>query len=150
MTRAMGILSGVTSKLDPEFDAWKETAPFAQRLIREDVTTAVRRSVEELVAGRLPSSLGSLLRMLPVQAPRQPGSVAVDVRSAEVTSLRRSVNRLTGAVVAVGVLAVGIALKARGAQISDLAALWPGNDLGLWIIELSGISLVVILLRRRP
>jgi predicted unusual protein kinase regulating ubiquinone biosynthesis (AarF/ABC1/UbiB family) len=150
MTRAMGILSGVTSNLDPEFDAWKETSPFAQRLIRDDVTAALRRSVDDLIAGRLPSSLGTLLRLLPMQSSGQPRtSASAPVHSDEVTRLRRSVNRLTATVIAVGVLAVGIALKVRGVRVSDIAILWPGNDLGLWIIDLSGISLVLILLRRR-
>jgi predicted unusual protein kinase regulating ubiquinone biosynthesis (AarF/ABC1/UbiB family) len=154
MTRAMGILSGVTLNLDPEFDAWKETSPFAQRLIRDDVTNVVRRSVEELVAGRLPTSLGSLLRLFPVPPSRSPQTaVAVDASSSEeeVRRLRRSVNRLRAVVVAGALLVIGAVLQAKGVRVSDAEAfLWAGNNLGKWAIEIAVASILIVLLRRNP
>lgn len=35
VARAMGMLAGLATQLDPEFDPWAETVPFAKRLARE-------------------------------------------------------------------------------------------------------------------
>jgi predicted unusual protein kinase regulating ubiquinone biosynthesis (AarF/ABC1/UbiB family) len=150
VTRAMGILSGLTYSLDPDFDAWNETAPFAQRLVREDITKAVFRTVSDLAAGRAPSSLNTLLRLLPTNRSGQLRPVVADRHEAEdVRRLRRSVNRLTSIVMAGGLLIVGVALKERGVQLSQITSwLWPRNDLGQWIIEIACVALVVTFLRR--
>lgn len=150
VTRAMGILSGLTYTLDPEFDAWNQTAPFAQRLVREDITKAVLRSVADLAAGRAPSSLNTLFRLLPTSGSGRLRRVVVDRRDAEdVRRLRRSVNRLRSMMAAGVLLALGIALKGKEVQLSDvLSWLWPRNDLGQWIIEIACISLIIIVLRR--
>jgi hypothetical protein len=147
----MGILSGLTFTLDPEFDAWNETAPFAQKLIQEDITKAVRRSISDLAAGRPPSTLTSLLRLLPGGSRRQsPQTVVVDTAGAdEVRRLRRSVNRLTTLVVVGGIVAIGAALQRAGVRVEHLVLLpWPKANLGQWLIEVAGISLVIVLLRR--
>ncbi|MDX6464207.1 MAG: hypothetical protein QOE55_7904 [Acidobacteriaceae bacterium] len=151
MTRAMGILSGLTYTLDPEFDAWNETAPFAQKLIQENITKAVRRSISDLAAGRPPSTLTSLLRLLPLGPRRQAQqTVVVDTANAEeVRRLRRSVNRLTTLVLVGGIVAIGAALEARGIKVEHFVLLpWPRPNLAPWLIEVAGISLVVVLLRR--
>jgi predicted unusual protein kinase regulating ubiquinone biosynthesis (AarF/ABC1/UbiB family) len=151
MTRAMGILSGLTYTLDPEFDAWSETAPFAQRLIQEDITKAVRRSISDLAAGRPPSTLTSLLRFLPLGSRRQgQQTMVVDTASVEeVRRLRRSVNRLTTLVLVGGIVAIGAALEARGVKVEHLVLLpWPRPNLVPWLIEVAGIAMVIVLLRR--
>jgi predicted unusual protein kinase regulating ubiquinone biosynthesis (AarF/ABC1/UbiB family) len=155
MMRAMGILSGVTSTLDPKFDAWTETAPFARKLIQDDVieqvVKVVRTSVQDLVAGRMPSGIGPLLNLLPRQSDKKTSktNAAAVPRPDEVLRLRASVNRLTALVVAGGVLAVGALLRSRGIQVSDVPRLlWPGNDLGQWVIELAGAAILVILVHR--
>lgn len=148
MTRAMGILSGITYELDPEFDPWNETAPFARKLMQDDIAAVVVRAIADLAAGRPPSNLGTLLRLLPTNRFRQSRTVAFDTSGTdEVRRLRRSVNRLTSVVVAGGILIAGFALKARDVQISNIVW-WPGNNLGQWLIEISCVWLVVILLRR--
>jgi predicted unusual protein kinase regulating ubiquinone biosynthesis (AarF/ABC1/UbiB family) len=150
MMRAMGMLSGVTSSLDPEFDPWTETAPFARGLIQDDLINAVRGSFQDLLAGRLPPPLVSLLRTAPRAAakPRH-AAAAATVAPEEVRHLRTSVNRLTALVVAGGLCATGLILQSRGVQVSDVPALlWPGNNLGKWFVEISGITLVAALLRR--
>jgi predicted unusual protein kinase regulating ubiquinone biosynthesis (AarF/ABC1/UbiB family) len=150
MTRAMGILSGLTYKLDPEFDAWNETAPFAQRLIREDIGKAVRRSVSDLVAGRPPSNLTSLLRFLPTTPRARAQTVVVDTANLEeVRRLRKSVNRLTTLVVAGGLVAIGAALEAKGVKVSHLVWLpWPKTNLVQWLIEMGGLMLIIVFLKR--
>ena len=148
MTRAMGILSGVTYQLDPEFDPWNETAPFARKLMQNDIAEVVIRSIADIAAGRQPSNLGKLLRLLPTNRFRQPRTVVVGNSGAdEVRRLRRSVNRLTSLIVAGGILVVGFALKAKDVRVSNIV-LWPGNNLGQWLIEIACVWLIVILFRR--
>lgn len=150
VVRAMGILSGITSHLDPKFDPATETAAFAQVLIQEDILKVVRSAAQDVVSGRLPSAIGSLLGLLPQPRPIPPQPPGVDARrSAEIRRLRRTVNRLTALVVASGMLTVGVVLKVRGVRVENAVAfLWPGNDLGQWLIELSGIAIFIMLLRR--
>lgn len=148
MTRAMGILSGITRELDPEFDPWNETAPFARKLMQSDIADTVVRAIADLAAGRPPSNLGTLLRLFPTNRFNQPRTVVVDSAGAyEVRRLRRSVNRLTSLVFAGGILVAGFALKSKDVRVSTIT-LWPGNNLGQWLIEISCIWFIVILLRR--
>ena len=149
--RAMGLLSGVTTNLDPEFEPWSETAPFALRLIQEDVTKAVRGSFQDFVSGRLLSAFASsLLGLLSGSRPKSPAAPVPEVSASdEVRTLRKRVNRLTAIVVATGVLAVGAVLKTKGVRVHDaVVLLWPGNDLGKWIIEIVCVTLSVIVLQR--
>jgi predicted unusual protein kinase regulating ubiquinone biosynthesis (AarF/ABC1/UbiB family) len=150
MTRAMGILSGLTYKLDPEFDAWNETVPFAQKLIQEDIGKAVRRSISDLVAGRPPSTLSSLLRFLPTTSRVRSQTVVADTANLEeVRRLRRSVNRLTRLVLVGGLVAIAAVLQAKGVKVSHLVWLpWPKANLVQWLIEMGGLLLVIVFLRR--
>jgi len=36
--RAVGILSGPATRLDPEFDPWTKTLPYARRFAKEELT----------------------------------------------------------------------------------------------------------------
>src|SRR5262249_46647160 len=36
-SRAVGLLSGLATTLDPDFDPWAETLPFAERLAKEEI-----------------------------------------------------------------------------------------------------------------
>jgi len=152
MTRAMGILSGVTANLDPKFDPWTETSPFAQRLIQEAVTKAIRSSFEDIISGRIPSILGLLLRVVPSLQQRVPNtSVAENASANEVRRLRRTLKRLIAIVATCGVMAVGAALQLKGIHLSNtVRLLWPGNDLGHWIVEVGAVSLLIILIKRDP
>jgi len=148
VVRAMGILSGVTSHLEPEFDPWTETATFAQALIQEDILTGVQSVLQDLLAGRLPLMLGPLLRRWSQSSSTAPIVPVLDPRAEDIRILRRRVNRLISAVVACGMLGVGALLKSRGVRVADaFALLWPGSDLGQWIIEISAVALILVLLR---
>jgi predicted unusual protein kinase regulating ubiquinone biosynthesis (AarF/ABC1/UbiB family) len=148
VVRAMWILSGVTSHLEPEFDPWTETATFAQALIQEDILTGVQSVLQDLLAGRLPLMLGPLLRRWSQSSSTAPIVPVLDPRAEDIRILRRRVNRLISAVVACGMLGVGALLKSRGVRVADaFALLWPGSDLGQWIIEISAVALILVLLR---
>jgi predicted unusual protein kinase regulating ubiquinone biosynthesis (AarF/ABC1/UbiB family) len=150
MSRAMGILSGLTYNLDPEFDPWNATAPFAQKLIQEDIGKALRRTVEDVVAGRPPTTLGPLLRFLPGASRSPRPAAAMDAaNTAEIRRLRKSVHRLTTLVVVAGIVAVGAALESTGVRISHLVLLpWPMENLERWLLEAAGIVLIFRFLRR--
>lgn len=149
VVRAMGILSGITSNLEPDFDPWTETAKFAQALLKEDIVSSVQSVMQDLVAGRVPLTLAPLLSNLTRPHSVPPVAQVFDPsRVEEIRNLRRRVNRLTTAVAACGMLAVGAFLKARGVRVSDAVVfLWPGRDLGQWVIEIAAGILVIILLR---
>jgi predicted unusual protein kinase regulating ubiquinone biosynthesis (AarF/ABC1/UbiB family) len=59
--RAVGLLSGITTQLDPELDLWSETVPFARRLAGEgwgELGTIVRELLAQVARTfRLPSQL---------------------------------------------------------------------------------------------
>lgn len=149
VVRAMGILSGITSNLEPDFDPWTETANFAQALIQEDLLRTMYSVMQDLAAGRVPLTLAPMLSGLSRPHSVPPVAQVFDASRAEdIRVLRRRVNRLTTAVAACGMIVVGAVLKTRGVRVSDaVALLWPGRDLGQWVIEIAAVTLLIILLR---
>jgi predicted unusual protein kinase regulating ubiquinone biosynthesis (AarF/ABC1/UbiB family) len=136
--RAVGILSGMATNLDPEFDPWAETIPFAERLAAEELQQDWRGWLDELV------KLGQILLKLPAQWDRMltqaqrgnlvlQSSLAPDARKAA-HRLEQSINRLSWMLVAVGLLLSGVVLKGSDAEwgvwlmiLALLAFLW-----GMW------------------
>lgn len=128
VVRAIGILSGMATNLDPNFDPWAETIPFAERLAKEELSRDWRGWLEEIV------TLGQLVLKLPGQIERvlteaERGnltlqtSLAPDTRRS-IQSLEQSINRLTWMVVAGGLVISG-------------ATLYGGNSdssLGVWLM----------------
>ncbi len=140
--RAIGILSGMATNLDPNFDPWTETIPFAERLAADELQRNWRGWLQEFVA------IGQLLFRLPGQLDRvltlaERGNLAIqtslapDARKA-VDRLETAVNRLTWMVVTVGLLLAGVNLYVgRG-----------GDGLGLGLIAVALVALVWGLVRR--
>jgi predicted unusual protein kinase regulating ubiquinone biosynthesis (AarF/ABC1/UbiB family) len=66
LVRAIGILSGICTGLDPKFNVWENIAPYAQKLIKEDAVGAepawleILRSYLEILV-RLPGRLDRVL-----------------------------------------------------------------------------------------
>jgi predicted unusual protein kinase regulating ubiquinone biosynthesis (AarF/ABC1/UbiB family) len=148
--RAMGILSGVTYALDPAFDPAAETAPFAQKLLRDDVFKDIEQSVQQLMAGHLPPSLLRLVqRVAPSPRPRRaPARESADSR--DLRGLRRTIDRLVTCMAACGLLALGIFVHSKNIRVSSAAqVLWPGDNLGGWLIEIAGVLAILALLRRK-
>ncbi|GIK39612.1 MAG: ABC transporter [Chloroflexota bacterium] len=112
VVRAVGILSGMATNLDPEFDPWAETIPFAEQLAKEELQQNWRGWLQEIV------SLGQLALKLPVELDRvlmqaQRGNLVVQTSLAPDTRktiqrLEQAVHRLTWAVVAAGLLIAGV------------------------------------------
>ena len=114
--RAVGILSGMAANLDPDFDIWAKTIPFAERYAKEELLENGEDWLKEAV------TLGQLMLKLPIQLDRivtraERGKLTVqtslssDARKA-MQRLEQSVNRLTWTVLASGLLISGAHLHA--------------------------------------
>ena len=113
--RAVGILSGMATNLDIEFDPWAETIPFAERLAAEEIRGNWQGWLQEFVG------IGQVLFKMPGQLDRvlsqaQRGNFTIQTSFAPdarklVQRVEQSVNRLAWMVVAVGLLLAGIDLR---------------------------------------
>jgi predicted unusual protein kinase regulating ubiquinone biosynthesis (AarF/ABC1/UbiB family) len=109
--RSIGILSGMATNLDPDFDPFSETIPFAERLAQEELQRNWRGWLQEGV------DLGQMVLQLPGQANRILGAVErgdLTVQTSLAPNARRSaerlenaINRLTWFVMAAGMLIAG-------------------------------------------
>lgn len=110
--RAIGLLSGMATNLDPEFDPWAEWIVWAEKLAQDDIQQNWRGWLGEAAAfGQLLYKLPNQLERTLTQAHR--GDLAVKTALAPdarkmLTRLEQSVNRLTWVVLAVGLLIAGL------------------------------------------
>lgn len=110
--RAVGILSGLSTSLDPEFNPWAETLPHARRMAAEEARLGLQELLEEVARQAralltLPSQLDSALTQgrdgrLTVRAELTPESRSLLER------LDRSGRRLAWVVTASGLLLAGV------------------------------------------
>ena len=127
--RALGILTGMATTLDPDFDPWAATLPFAEELGREGLGEAARRALGELggTAGlllRLPAGLDRALALAEGEG--------VHVRADLSEDSRRALRRLERAGARLGWTVAAAALFLGGLQL-ELAR--PGHEaaVALWI-----------------
>jgi predicted unusual protein kinase regulating ubiquinone biosynthesis (AarF/ABC1/UbiB family) len=113
--RTVAILSGMCTGLEPDFNLWNQISPFARKLIENETTKGISGWLEEL---------GSVLQAL-IALPAQASRVLAQVEGSgllvqspqmnrEVRSLARSVDRLTGGLIFVGLLIGGVLLYNAG------------------------------------
>jgi predicted unusual protein kinase regulating ubiquinone biosynthesis (AarF/ABC1/UbiB family) len=91
VSRAVGLLAGLATSLDPEFDPWRETIPFAQELAQEELREEAGGWVDQVVQH------GQLILRLPMQTERvltqaQRGKLTVQASLAP--DAERAINRL--------------------------------------------------------
>jgi predicted unusual protein kinase regulating ubiquinone biosynthesis (AarF/ABC1/UbiB family) len=129
--RAVGLLAGLSTQLDPGFDPWAETLPFAEQLAAEelrrgwrDVAAELRLQALALLA--LPRQLQSLLTRFDQGNLVLQTAPAPDSRRAR-ERLDRGVRRLTWTVAAAALLLAGALLRASA----------PGDLLGLGLMALA-------------
>lgn len=140
--RSMGILSGICTGLDPEFDIWGTITPYATQLL-EDERQSVPQTVmtEALALGRLALALPHRADRVLRLAERGELKVATPTLSAQVRRLERSVSRTNAVLMFAALLVAGAVLTA-----SDLGA-------GRVLMGLSVLPLALSLgsgLRRGP
>ncbi len=111
VSRAVGLLSGMATTLDPEFDPWAETIPFAERLASQEADRLRRDWREWLregaVQGRaligLPRRLADLLARAERGELTVQSSLAPEARRT-IQHLERSAHRLAWTVLAAALL----------------------------------------------
>jgi predicted unusual protein kinase regulating ubiquinone biosynthesis (AarF/ABC1/UbiB family) len=143
VVRALGILSGMATNLDPEFDPWAETIPFAERLAKEELRQNWRGWLQEIV------SLGQLVLKLPDQLDRvltqaQRGNLVIQTSLAPDTRktiqrLEQAINRLTWVVVAASLLIAGVNWQAGHSN----------DSLGRWFMILALLAFVWGMFKRQ-
>ena len=131
--RAMAILFGMASTLDPDFDPWQAIEPFAQQMVSEEARRNWRGLLEELEKG------ARVVLSLPGQADRffrQAAQGQLSMRTSwapettqTVRRVEAAVNRLAGAVIFAALLLAAVAVYVSegmgvlGAVLFGLAAL---------------------------
>jgi len=107
VSRAVGLLSGMATTLDPEFDPWGETIPFAERLASDEVARLRRDWREWLHTGILQARalLGLPRRIEDLVVRAERGELAVRSSLAPeaertIRHLERAAHRLTWTVLA--------------------------------------------------
>ncbi|MFD1720693.1 ABC1 kinase family protein [Amnibacterium endophyticum] len=110
--RAVSLISGLCSTLDPDFNIWNSVEPYADRLLREEQGGLARSFANEAVstvavAARLPRRLDGLVTRL------EDGEVAVETPrlDRQIRLLERSVQRLVSALLFFGLLVGGVLLR---------------------------------------
>ena len=136
--RTVAILSGMCTGLDNEFNLWNQLAPYATKLVSQEVGSNWRiwldeagNILKELVA--IPSKMGRVLS----QIERGDLTVQVPNVSRQLTYLESAVNRLTGSLVFAAFL-IGCVILYNAREILFAAIL--GGCAGvtlLWIIFFS-------------
>ena len=118
--RAVGLLSGMSTTLDPHFDPWSETIPFAERLARIEFKEHWRDWGQEILKqARIVVDL--LPKIDKVLTHAQRGSLSYETSFSpnarkSLNQLENSVQRLTWAVVSVGLLLTGVILRSAEGQ----------------------------------
>jgi predicted unusual protein kinase regulating ubiquinone biosynthesis (AarF/ABC1/UbiB family) len=126
IVRALGILSGMATNLDPNFDPWNETIPFAERLAKEELQRDWRGWLQEIV------NLGQLVLKLPAQLERvlieaERGNLTIQTSLAP--DARKAIMQVEQAVVWLGWMVV-----AAGLLIAGVNLYLGESGLGLWLI----------------
>lgn len=113
--RAVGILAGLTTTLDHQFDPWAETIPFAERFAQEEHGSRLRSWLDELgtlaqAMFKVPPQLDRLLGQVERGTFGVQTSLSPDA-SRQVDGLERSVDRLSWMVAAAALLISGTVLR---------------------------------------
>lgn len=133
--RTVALLSGMCTSLDPLFNPWESIAPFAQRLVKEEMSSMWEVWINELI------DLGRLLFNIPQRLDRvlcqiQQGEVVVNVPgiSGQLSRLELATRRLVGALIFAALLMGGLQLYLSGVMIFS-GVLLVGATIALgWVI----------------
>jgi predicted unusual protein kinase regulating ubiquinone biosynthesis (AarF/ABC1/UbiB family) len=134
VSRAVGLLAGLSTQLDPEFDPWAETLPFAERLAAQQLRRDWREIAREGLA-QVQVLLGLPRRADAVLARAERGTLTVQANLAPesrkmIQRLERSIHRLSWAVIAAGLLISGVLVRDNA----------PGTPYGWWLMAAGGLA----------
>ena len=142
VVRAIGILSGMAAHLDPNFDVWSKTIPFARRYAASALEADALSLPEQMAVfarsiGRLPTQADDLIGLV------RRGQISVQVNPSRdarkrLAGIDRSVDRLGSRVLAAGLLISGAILFGT-----------EGGGVAGKIFMILGSFVVLLTLRRR-
>ena len=140
LARCVGILSGMCTGLDPEFNLWEHLAPYARKLIAQDTGGGLGVWLSEL-EGLARALLVVPRKMDTLLSKMERGEMAVRAPevSEQVRKLERGLYQIASGVVFAALLLGGIQLYLAGQQNFSLA-LFAG----------AGIDLIWMILNPRP
>ena len=109
--RTIGILSGLCTGLQPDFNVWTEITPFAAKLAAEEGGSDWKTWLDELgnIAKLLVALPGRVDRVM-AQVERGDLKVQAPLLNLQMSSLERSINRLSGVIVFLALLLSGISV----------------------------------------
>ena len=134
VSRAVGLLAGLSTSLDPEFDPWAETIPFARRLAAEEVSRGWREWLDELARqGRSALALPERVERLTTRA--EQGQLTVQANLTP--EARRTFEALerVGRRLAWFITAAGLALAAATLRTTS-----PADPLAPILFGLAGVA----------
>lgn len=142
LSRMLGMLEGVGLRLDPDFDPFAVARPYAERLLREELSPAA--ALDQAVEGL--KDWGNLLLRLPTTVPKLVGQL----REGDL-SLGLELRRAEAPLAILDMLSVRLSLGILVTALLVVAALFLRRLLfvGAWwgwgILALAGLGLVVLL-----
>lgn len=142
-SRAVGLLSGMTTQLDPDFDPWAETVPFAERLAAEELRLGWRGLLQE-GALQARALLGLPRRIDALMTRAERGTLTVQQALAPDT--RKAVQRLERTIRRASWMAVASALLIAGVMA------WlerPEEPAGAWLLGAAVLAFLWGVLVRR-
>jgi predicted unusual protein kinase regulating ubiquinone biosynthesis (AarF/ABC1/UbiB family) len=118
IARAVGILAGLTTAIDPQFDPWTKALVYAKRFAREELTEDWQGFWEELFmlgkhAWRIPSHLDQVLTRTKQGALTVQVSLSPEMRRA-IHRIDLSVKRFAWMVITAGLLVAAVNLHIAG------------------------------------
>ncbi len=139
VVRAIGILSGLAGRLDPAFDPWAKSVPYAERYARETLVGDWRQAGKELAqfgeaALSLPSQLDRLLRQAREGRSTVQAALTPETRT-EIRRLEGSIRRLGWMVLSAGLIISWVVLRVSrpedalgwGLLLAAGASFWMGG-----------------------
>jgi predicted unusual protein kinase regulating ubiquinone biosynthesis (AarF/ABC1/UbiB family) len=142
-SRAVGLLAGLSTHLDPEFDPWAETLPFAERLATEELRRDWRGLLREGLA-QLQILLTLPRRVDTVLAKAERGALDVQTSLTPesrklIQRLERSIHRLSWMVTSAALLIAAVIVHADA----------PGEPYGMWLAIAAGLIFLWGILSKR-
>lgn len=155
LSRAMGILSGMCTGLDPQFDPWAEMQPFTSKLLSTSTDRTKKAVGSNSPAGALAGTALTVVRAYATRLAKLPTLAETVLTRAErgdlavqMTLDAQTSAQLTRIEAASGQLVVGIVF-ATSALASTLLYINNQQGVGTAGYVISGISLLLLLLRGR-
>jgi len=116
--RALGILSGLATQIDPRFNVFEAAAPFAQKMVADETGSIFKVAVDQVV------ELGKAMIRMPTQVDRllellTHGELRINVNEtdrliSEFARMNRSLGRLQWTILFMGFLLGAIVLQSAG------------------------------------